>query len=137
MDKNQLAQDILESVGPESPDTYFNQVRDSIKQASASAGRKLTDEEDRKMQDGFAVDEMMKSAGWAVVQDILTGLSLHTWVDPRGMKKEDWEFAELNAFHASNNAKELLEGLSQLVQQAHELHRIKLGQTAEVKKMRI
>ncbi len=122
----------------DSPEQFFAKIQEAAHatEVPGAVSRELTIEEERKMQDGFAIEEMTRSAGWAIVRDILDRAANHTWVDPRGMPKEEWEFAELNAFHASNNAKELLEGLSQLVTEAHELQKIKLGETKGSQRMR-
>jgi len=97
--------------------------------------RELTSAEEREMQDGMALQELTGMTGWIVLKDILEGLAFHSWVDPRGMKKEEWEWAELNAFHASNNAKELLLAVENLISRAQYLHKVKLGEI-RVKKMR-
>jgi hypothetical protein len=93
-------------------------------------GRELTDEEDRKMQDGFALEEMMHSAGWSIVQDILQNMPKAN-IDPRGLKEEEWKFAQLNAFWQGTVAAELLQGLYDLIGQAHQLQRIKLGEVQD------
>lgn len=116
------------------PDDYFEQIRKRMEQQPSTA-RQLTVEEERKMQDGFAVEEMAKGAGWAIVAEILAMMPLSN-IDPRGMKEEDWKFAQLNAFWQGEVAKELQESIRLLIQEAHELHRIKMGETPSAQKMR-
>ena len=43
----------------------------------------------------------------------------------------------MNAFHRANNARELLESLNQLIIDAHELHRVKVGEVKPIERMRI
>jgi hypothetical protein len=99
-------------------------------------GRELTEQEERKMQDGFALDEMTKSVGWSIVQDILQNMP-KAHVDPRGMSEVDWKFAELNAFWQGEVASELLQSLYGVIQEAHQLQRIKLGEVQETQRMRV
>lgn len=103
---------------------------------TAKVGRALTEEEDRKMQDGFALEEMMRSAGWSIVQEILQNMP-KAHIDPRGKTEEDWKFAELNAFWSGAVATELLDGIYQIVGDAHQLQKIKLGEVQETQKMRL
>lgn len=97
--------------------------------------KELTAPEVREMQDGMALQEMTGTAGWLVLKSILEGLAFHAWVDPRGTTKEEWEWQELNAFHASNNAKELLQAVEQMISRAQYLHKVKLGEITN-KRMR-
>lgn len=98
--------------------------------------QELTQEEEKEMRDGMSLYETIRTAGWQVVNQILQDASFHSWVDPRGMKKADWEFAEINAFHAANNAKELLESISKLISRSEYLQKVKMGEI-DRKKMRI
>jgi hypothetical protein len=92
-------------------------------------GKELTLEEEKELRDGSALLEMEQSnPGWQIVKEILESVGFHSWVDPRGMKKEDWEFAELNAFHAANNAKELLENIQKMISRSDYLSKIKSGE---------
>ena len=89
----------------------------------------LNEVEEKEMRDGMALYEMSRSsAGWQIVKEMLEAVAFHSWVDPRGMNKKDWEFAELNAFHASNNAKELLEGINKIISRSEYLQKIKAGE---------
>lgn len=130
----------MDNQKPLTPEQQY--LEDLTKAAEATRlpdeiARTLTDAEERKMQDGFAVEEMTKGAGWAIVKDILDSVQTHTWVSPVGLNKEEWEFAELNAFHRANNAKELIDSLNQLILDSHELQRLKLGETKGTERMRI
>lgn len=117
------------------PQDFFEAIRKQA-QAEPKKGRELTTEEERKMLDGFAVAEMTKSAGWQVVAEILSQMP-KAHVSPIGMSHDEWAFAELNAFHQGNVAAELLSGLQQLVSEAHELQKIKLGEATDVQRMKI
>lgn len=52
----------------------------------------------------------------------------HTWIDPRGLKKEEWEWAELNAYHSADVAKQLLDDIESLVVQAEYLRKKERGE---------
>lgn len=92
-------------------------------------GRELTPEEDKELRDGQAVEEMsVSSAGWKVLEEILKGLAFHSWVDPRECNQEDFQWREINAFHAANNAKELLETIQTMTSRAQYLSKVKSGE---------
>lgn len=116
------------------PEAFYNSIKSAVEPAE-NKGRELLPEESRKMQDGFALEEMMHSAGWAVVQDLLTNMP-KAHVDPRGMTREEWVFAEENAFHQGQVASELLDGLYRIIEDAHQLQRIQLGEVSSVQRMR-
>jgi len=99
--------------------------------------KELTPQEEQEMQDGFALQEMTGTAGWKVLKGWIEALGFHSWVDPRQTKsKEEWDWQELNAFHASNNAKELLNSIETIISRAQYLHKVKLGEITN-RKMRI
>lgn len=92
-------------------------------------GRQLNAEEEQEWRDGNALYEMDKiNPGWQIAKKMLEAVAYHSWVDPRGMKKEDWEFAELNAFHAANNAKEFLDNIQEMINKADYLGKVKNGE---------
>jgi hypothetical protein len=91
--------------------------------------QKLNEQEEKEVRDGMAIYEMAKtSVGWQIVKGMLEDMAFHSWVDPRGMDKKEWEFAELNAFHAANNAKEILENINKIVSRSEYLQKIKSGE---------
>jgi len=49
-------------------------------------------------------------------------------VDPKGLKKEDWEWAELNAFHSADVAKQLLDDINSLISQSVYLRKKERGE---------
>lgn len=49
-------------------------------------------------------------------------------MDPRGLKKEDWEWAELNAFHSSDVARQLLEDIDKAISDAIYLRKKQRGE---------
>jgi hypothetical protein len=121
--------------GQTNPEDYFNEIRKSAEK-TITPPEKLTAEDERRMSDGFAIEEMTKTSGWRVLVDILSNLP-KSHVDPRGMTRDDWEFAELNAFHAGKVAEELLIGLNKLIEDAHELHKRKTGAPIIDKRVRL
>jgi len=94
----------------------------------------LDDQEEKELADGQALYEMTKTKGFVVLQDQLKSLAFHSWVDPReidkpgGLSKEEWEWRELNAFHAANNAKELLEWIQKMISSSDYLEKKKKGE---------
>lgn len=97
----------------------------------------LVPEEEKELRDGQSLYEMVKtSTGWQIVKQMLDDVAFHSWVDPRGMSKKDWEFAEINAFHAANNAKEIIENINKLISRSEYLQKVKMGEI-DRKKMRI
>ncbi len=91
--------------------------------------QELTAEEQQELKEGQEIYEMTKSAGWQHVKTWLENLSFHSWVDPRSVeKKSDWEWRELNAFHAANNAKELLERVQKSISQSEYYEKLKSGE---------
>ncbi len=94
----------------------------------------LTPEEQKELSDSQSLYEMTKSKGWEVITEWLEDLAFHSWVDPRevststGMSKAEWEWRELNAFHAANNAKELLERVSKTISRGDYLEKVKAGE---------
>jgi uncharacterized protein (DUF1800 family) len=80
---------------------------------------------------------MTQTAGFKLFKTWLEDLAFHSWVDPRGVdKKEDWEWQELNAFHAANNARELLERVQKAISQSEYYEKLKSGEIQR-KPMRI
>lgn len=98
----------------------------------------LNNEEERELREGQMLYEMDKSSsGWQVVKKWLEDMAFHSWVDPRDCdSKEQWDWRELNAFHASNNAREILENISKAVSRSEYLEKVKNGEI-DRRKMRI
>lgn len=119
----------------QTPEEYFAEIRNAV-QPQQEKGRQLTVEEERKKQDGFALDEMTKSAGWSIVKASLEAMP-RQHVNPVGMSEQDWKFAELNAFYHGEVAKEILEFVENAIRESHTLQAIELGEIPEVQKMRI
>lgn len=90
----------------------------------------MSDQEEQELADGMALYEMTKtSPGWQIVQKMLEDLAFHSWVDPReAPSKAEWEWRELNGFHAANNARELLENITKKISQADYLDKVKKGE---------
>lgn len=92
--------------------------------------RELTDEERKEMREGMALYEMVTShPGWQTVKEMLEARAFHLWADPRETKsKEEWEWQNLNAFHASNNAKELLQNIQEKIDRALYIQKVASGE---------
>lgn len=92
--------------------------------------RDLSDEERREMREGMALYEMVTNTpGWQVIKEILESRAFHLWADPRAAEsKETWEWQNLNAFHASNNAKELLQTIQEKIDKAMYLQKVASGE---------
>ena len=89
----------------------------------------LTPEEERELLEGQQLYEMTKTAGCEVTQRRFADLAFHSWVDPRETKdKEEWEWREINAFHASNNAREFLEWIQEKISRSEYLSKKKAGE---------
>lgn len=90
----------------------------------------LSEEENKELHDGRSLYEMDKSSvGWQLVKSMLEGLAYHSWVDPRTTAtKEEWDWQELNAFHAANTAKEILENISKVVSRSEYLDKVRNGE---------
>lgn len=92
---------------------------------------KLNEYEEKEREDGQALYEMTQSKGFAVLKGWLENLAFHSWVDPReAPSKEEWEWRELNGFHAANAARELLESIQKAITQAEMLEKKRQGETA-------
>lgn len=91
----------------------------------------LNDEEIKERADGQFLFEMTQTPGYAVLKSQLETLAFHSWVDPReAPNKQEWEWRELNAFHAANNAKELVEWIQGKIAKAEYLEKKKRGELA-------
>jgi len=90
----------------------------------------LNEEEIKELEAGRALYEMEKSSsGWKIVKSMLEGMAFHSWVDPRQTEnKEQWEWQELNAFHAANNAKEILENIEKSISRSEYLDKVRIGE---------
>ncbi len=106
-------------------------------------GRELTQQEEQEYRDGLALAEMVETAGWRVLKRWFEDLSFHSWVDPRqidgkeGLSKQEWEWRELNAFHAANNAKEIIERIQQTISRSDYLGKVKSGEIQGTKGFKI
>lgn len=98
----------------------------------------LTPDEEKELNEGMALSEMDKSnLGWQIVKGWYKDLAYHSWSDPRETTSEkEWAWRELNAFHASNAAKEILEKIASAISRADYLDKVKRGEI-ERKRMKI
>lgn len=92
----------------------------------------LTPEEKQEKTEGQNLFEMTQSPGFEVLKKHFEMMAFHSWVDPRTIEgpnpKAVWEWRELNAFHASNNAKEVLDWIQQKVGRAEALEKKRRGE---------
>lgn len=99
---------------------------------------KLNPIEESELREGQALYEMTKSAGFQILKKWLEDMAFHSWVDPRETNnKEDFMWRELNAFHAANNAKELLEKIQKTISNSEYLEKRKSGEIPAVKSFKI
>ena len=98
---------------------------------------KLNDIEEKELREGQNLYETTRTPGFQVIQGWLEDMAYHSWVDPRETdNKEEWEWREINAFHAANNARELLEKIQKAISQSEYLAKKKSGEIM-LKNMRI
>lgn len=94
----------------------------------------LTDVEERELQEGQKLYEMTKTEGFQILKTWLEDMAFHSWIDPReidspnGVSKAEWEWRELNAFHAANNARELMERIQKAISTSDYLDKKRNGQ---------
>lgn len=89
----------------------------------------LTQEEEKEYREGNALYEMIQNnAGWQVVKEWLLERLNHTWVDPRGKDKDQWDWAELSAFHSADVARVIFEDIEKAIQKADYLGKVKSGE---------
>lgn len=97
----------------------------------------LDEIEEKELYEGQSLYETTKTAGFEILKRKLDDLAYHSWVDPRSVtNKEDWEWQELNSFHAANNARELLEWIQKMISRSEYLDKKKKGEI-QVKPMKI
>ncbi len=101
----------------------------------------LTPEEEKEMRDGMALYEMTQTAGWKVIEQWFIDRSIHTWVNPMEIEGAqaamEWQWRELNAFHASNNAKNLLESITNVISRSEYLQKVKSGEIKAAGRMKL
>lgn len=97
----------------------------------------LSVEEQSELREGQSLYEMTKTSGFVVLQQWLQDMAYHSWADPRETSsREEWEWRELNSFHAANIARELLERIQTAINRGEYLEKKKTGEIT-VKKMGI
>ena len=90
--------------------------------------------EEQELTEGQQLYEMTKTPGFEVLKRWLEDMAFHSWIDPReidtpsGLSKAEWEWRELNAFHAANNARELMERIQKSISTADYLDKKRNGQ---------
>lgn len=96
--------------------------------------QELSQEEIRQVTQGEALQSMRESQGWKVVEEWLRNRAHHSWADPRDFKKkEEWEWAELNAFHSANVAKQIIDDIEGAIADAEYLRKKERGEVEDNK----
>lgn len=92
----------------------------------------LTEEEMNERALGQDLFEMTKTNGFNRLREKFEQMAFHSWIDPRELTgpnaKQEWEWRELNGFHAANNAKEIMEWIQQAISRAEYLEKKRRGQ---------
>jgi len=89
----------------------------------------LTPTEEKELLDGQQLYEMTRTPGFEVLRRKLEDAAFHSWIDPRDVPdKAEWEWRELNGFHAANNARELLEWIQATISKAEYYQKKKSGE---------
>jgi hypothetical protein len=97
----------------------------------------LNEGERAELEEGQSLYEMTKTRGFTILKKRLEDLAFHSWIDPReAPDKEAFLWRELNAFHAANNARELLEWLQGQISKSEYLEKKKSGEL-KIKSMKI
>lgn len=97
----------------------------------------LSPEEQNELRESQNLYEMTKTSGFQVLQSWLQDMAYHSWADPRETSsREEWEWRELNSFHAANIARELMERIQTAISRGEYLEKKKTGQIV-VKEMKI
>lgn len=89
----------------------------------------LNEGERTDLEEGQSLYEMTKTRGFEILKKRLEDLAFHSWIDPReAPDKEAFMWRELNAFHAANNARELLEWIKEQISKSEYLEKKKSGE---------
>lgn len=89
----------------------------------------LNEIERQEMNEGQALYEITKMSGFEVLRKKLEDMGYHSWIDPReAPNKQEWEWRELNGFHAANTAKELLAWIQERISRSEYLEKKKRGE---------
>lgn len=98
---------------------------------------KLSPQEEQEMREGMALYEMTQSTGWKIVEQWFKDRAFHTWADPKETNNAvEWQWRELNAFHASNNAREIIEAITQVISRSEYLQKLQSGEIKQKGNMR-
>lgn len=100
----------------------------------------LLPQEEQELREGQEIYEMTQTPGFALFKQWLEDMAFHSWVDPREIEGDNpeaiWKWRELNAFHAANNARELMERIQKAISQSEYYEKLKAGEITR-KVMRI
>lgn len=94
--------------------------------------QELLPQEQEELRIGQEIYEMTKTAGFQHLKEWLEGMAFHSWVDPREIEGDNpeqvWKWRELNAFHAANNARELMERIQRAISQSEYYEKVQAGE---------
>lgn len=72
--------------------------------------------------------DLKQTQGWQIMEQWLKDRAHHSWVDPRGIKQEDWQWAELNAFHSADVAISIMKSVDDAIATAEYLIKKEKGE---------
>lgn len=89
----------------------------------------LNQMEKDELREGQVLYEMTQTPGFVIFRSWLDTMAFHSWVDPREVDdKSEWDWRELNAFHAANVARELTEKIQQAISRSDYLDKKQKGE---------
>lgn len=94
-------------------------------------GRDLSVEELKELSEGMALLAITQMPGWKIIHEIWERVANNIGPDPRGMKPDEYQLACLAAWAASNNAREFLTTVSEMVNRAEYLDKVSKGEIKE------
>ena len=88
----------------------------------------LTEGEQKEFRDGMELLAVTQLPGWKIIHEIWDRIANNAGPDPRGMKPDEYQLACLAAWAASNNAKEFLQTVGEMISRADYLDKVNKGE---------
>ena len=101
---------------------------DTKPEQQQTIGRELIEEEQKQLRDGMELLAVTQLPGWKIIHEIWDRIANNAGPDPRGMKPDEYQLACLAAWAASNNAKEFLRTVQEMISQADYLDKVNKGE---------
>lgn len=99
-----------------------------------SQPQELTPQEKLRVEEGHKLQVLKESEGWQVVEKWLKDRAYHSWANPRDFRDpKEWEWAELNAFHSADVAKQILQDIDKAISDAEYLVKKQQGELEDNK----